>query len=113
MMNKTLLCCLGVALCLSCAAPAPASSPVAPVVIDHFVADLFPKASRYFWIVNAAQEEDTRRETIVDLNTVVTPADGAAPVETRFLLLIIDGKVFAAQAIPVNATVDCGKGEEV
>lgn len=89
-----------------------ASSPVIPMTIDHFVAELFPKASHYFWVVNATQEE-TQREMIVDLNTFVTQKEGEPPVENRFLLLILDGKVFAAQHIPLNATVDCGKDEDV
>lgn len=97
---------------LSAAISSFASSPVPPVVIDHFVADLFPKASHYFWVVNATQK-DTQREIIVDLKTFVTPKEGDTLVETRFLLLIRDGEVFAAQNIPVNATVDCGKEEAV
>ncbi len=112
MTKMTLLCCLCMALSLSCAMSASASSPVVPVVIDHFVANLFPKARHYFWVVNATQA-DTQREIIVDLNTFVTPEEGDTPVENRFLLLILDGAVSAAQNIPVNATVDCGKDEEV
>ncbi len=114
-MQKHTLPCL-LFLCLasppSLAISASTSSPVAPSVINNFVADLFPKASRYFWVVNATQK-DTQREMIVDINTVVTPKESDTPVESRFLLLIIDGEVFAAQTIPLNATVDCGKGEDV
>ncbi len=112
MTKKTLLFLFCLTLSLSFAMSAPASSRVEPVAIDHFVTDLFPKASRYFWVVNATQE-DTQREMIVDINTFVTSQEGDTPVESRFLLLILDGEVLAAQNIPLNATIDCGKGEAV
>ncbi len=102
----------GLILSLSFAASAGASSAVTPIIIDHFVSTLFPRASHYFWVVNDSTKE-TQREMIVDLKTVVTPKKGAAPLEKRFLLLILDGKIFAAQHIPLNATVDCGPDEEV
>ncbi len=102
----------GIALPLSFSMSACASSAVIPITIDHFVATLFPQASHYFWVVNDSKEE-TQREMIVDLNTFVTQKEGATPLENRFLLLIIDGKIFAAQNIPLNATVDCGTDEEV
>ena len=102
----------GIALPLSFSISAGASSAVIPITIDHFVATLFPKASHYFWVVNDSKEE-TQRETIVDINTFVTQKEGATPLENRFLLLILDGKVFAAQSIPLDAIVDCGTDEEV
>lgn len=101
----------GMALSLSFSIATGTSSAVMPITIDHFVAKLFPKARHYSWIVNAAQKE-TQREIILDLNTFVTQKEGEPPVENRFLLLILDGQVFAAQNIPLNATVDCGPDEE-
>ncbi len=112
MMKTTLVIFLSLALSLASATSAPAASSIAPVVIDHFVAGLFPKASRYFWVVNATRE-DTQREIIVDLNTFVTPEGGDTPLENRFLILILDGEVLAAQNIPVDSSVDCGKEEAV
>ncbi len=101
----------GMALSLSFSISTGTSSAVMPITIDHFVAKLFPEASHYSWIVNAAQEE-TQREIIIDLNTFVTQKEGEPPVENRFLLLFLDGKILAAQNIPLNAIVDCGPDEE-
>ncbi len=111
MKKKTLMLFAGLVLFLP-SMSASASSPAMPRVIDHFVVNLFPKARHYFWVVNAAQKA-TQREMIVDLNTFTPQKEGESPVESRFLLLILDGEVFAAQNIPLNATVDCGKGEAV
>ena len=99
------------ALSLSFATATVASSGVMPITIDHFVAKLFPEASHYFWVVNDSKKE-TQREMIIDINTFVTQKEGATPMENRFLLLILDGRIFAAQNIPLNATVDCGPDEE-
>ena len=101
----------GMALSLSFSIATGTSSAVMPITIDHFVAKLFPEASHYFWVVNDSKKE-TQREIIIDLNTFVTQKGGATPTENRFLLLILDGQVFAAQNIPLNATVDCGPDEE-
>ena len=101
----------GMALSLSLSIATGTSSAIRPITIDHFVANLFPEANHYSWIVNAAQEE-TQREIIVDLNTFVTQKEGEPPVENRFLLLFLDGKILAAQNIPLNAIVDCGPDEK-
>ncbi len=101
-----------IALSLSFSILAGASSAVTPITIDHFVATLFPEASHYFWVVNDSKEE-TQREMIVDINTFVTQKEGATPMENRFLLLILDGQIFAAHNIPLNATVDCNSDKEV
>ncbi|MYC28268.1 MAG: hypothetical protein F4X63_09805 [Nitrospira sp. SB0662_bin_26] len=115
MKNKTfrILLIAGMALSLSFSISTGTSAAIMPITIDHFVAKLFPEASHYFWVVNDSKKE-TARETIVDLNTFVTQKEGATPLENRFLLLFLDGKILAAQNIPLNATVDCGPdGEEV
>lgn len=101
----------GMALSLSFSITTGTSSAIMPITIDHFVAKIFPEANHYSWIVNAAQEE-TQREIIIDLNTFVTQKEGEPPVENRFLLLFLDGKILAAQNIPLNAIVDCGPDEE-
>lgn len=101
----------GLALTLSCSMPAYASSSVMPITIDHFVATLFPKANHYYWVVNDSKKE-TQREMIVDIHTFVTHQQGTAPITNRFLLLILDGEIFAAQNIPLDATVDCGPDKE-
>ena len=101
----------GIALSLPFPISARASSALMPITIDQFVAALFPQASHYFWVVNDSTEE-TRREMVVDINTFVTQKGRDAPTENRFLLLIRDGEIFAAQHIPLNATVDCGPDEK-
>lgn len=102
----------GMALSLSFSIATGTSSAIMPITIDHFVAKLFPEASHYFWVVNDSKKE-TQREIIIDINTFVTQKEGATPTENRFLLLFLDGKILAAQNIPLNATVDCGPDEEV
>lgn len=101
----------GMALSLSFSISTGTSSAIMPITIDHFVAKIFPEANHYSWIVNDSKKE-TSREIVLDLNTFVTHKEGEAPVESRFLLLFLDGKIFAAQNIPLNAIVDCGPAEE-
>ena len=101
----------GMALSLSFSISTGTSSAIMPITIDHFVAKLFPRANHYSWVVNDSKKE-TAREIVLDLNTFVTHKEGEDPVESRFLLLFLDGKIFAAQHIPLNAIVDCGPAEE-
>ena len=101
----------GMALSLSFSIATGTSSSVMPITIDHFVAKLFPEASHYFWVVNDSQEE-TPRETIIDINTFVMQKDDSTPTENRFLLLIHDGQILGAQNIPLNAIVDCAPDEK-
>ncbi len=101
----------GMALSFSFSVSTGTSSAIMPITIDHFVAKLFPQANHYSWVVNDSKKE-TAREIILDLNTFVTQKEGEAPVENRFLLLFLDGKILAAQNIPLNAIVDCGPPEE-
>ena len=101
----------GVALSLSFSISTGTSSAVMPITIDHFVANLFPQASHYHWVVNKTKRE-TQRETIVDINTFITKKDGATPTENRFLLLFLDGRILGAQNIPLNAIVDCDPDEQ-
>ena len=80
--------------------------------IDVFVSNIYPKGSHYFWIINDSKAE-TQHELIVDINTAVQDRVGEEHGKGRFLLLLVDGKLFAAQRIPLGATVDCKNEEEV
>jgi len=89
-----------------------AAAPSVPSAIDRFVAKIFPQASHYHWIVNNTQTE-TDQEMIVDINTFVTNNDkDHSLTESRFLLLVLNGEVLAAQKIPLGANVDCGKDKD-
>ncbi|MDT7044192.1 hypothetical protein [Candidatus Nitronereus thalassa] len=93
--------------------PIHSAPPSLPSAIDQFVAKIFPLASHYHWVVNNAQKE-TSQEMILDINTFVTKKEtGDTPIENRFLLLVMDGEVRAAQKIPLDSTVDCGKDTEI
>ncbi len=101
---------LGIVLaCLWLASPLPGQAADMSRVIDHFVAKQFPGATSYFWVINAAQQQ-TEREVIVDLNTVVTPRRGQQPVEARFLLLIVGETLAGSQHIPLDAKTECVAG---
>lgn len=89
-----------------------ANVPSISSVIDRFVAAVHPGASHYFWVVNDSRSP-TENEIIFDINTIVTMKAGDNPSENRFLLLIVNGELFAAQNIPLGATVDCGEEEEI
>ena len=79
--------------------------------INEFVAKIYPKGSHYFWIINDAKVE-TQRELILDINTVLRDTIGEERGKGRFLLLLVDGKLFAAQQIPLGAKVECGKEKD-
>lgn len=80
--------------------------------INDFVAKIYPKGSHYFWIINDSKTE-AEHELIVDVNTAIQDRFGEAQGHGRFLLLLVDGKLFAAQRIPLGATVDCKNEEQV
>lgn len=95
------------------ASPIQASPPSIPSAIDQFVAKIFPEAIHYYWVVNNTQKE-TSNEMVIDLNTFVTKkGSGDNHIENRFLLLILNGEVMAAQKIPLGSKVDCGKDTEI
>ncbi|MGH7236544.1 MAG: hypothetical protein ACREIO_09190 [Nitrospiraceae bacterium] len=75
-------------------------------VIEGFMAKQFPDARSHFWIVNATQWQ-AEDEMVVDLNTVVMSLFSLSPTEKRYLLLIVGGKLAAAQNIPLDGTVNC------
>ena len=79
--------------------------------IDQFVSQLYPKGSRYFWVINDTTS-DVSNEIIVDINTrlQVDSEEDAQP--NRFLLLLVKGKLIGAQHIPLGAKVDCHSDEK-
>jgi hypothetical protein len=79
--------------------------------VNEFVAKIYPKGSHYFWIINDAKAE-TQRELILDINTVLRDRIGEERGKGRVLLLLVDGKLFAAQRIPLDAEVECGKDKD-
>ena len=87
-------------------APVQATTGDIPGVIEGFMATQFPDARSHFWVVNGTQWQ-AENELGVDLNTVVMGLFSQAPTEDRFLLLIVRGKLAAAQNIPLDASVDC------
>lgn len=91
---------------LGLANPSPVSTEV-----NEFVAKIYPKGSHYFWIINDAKAE-TQRELILDINTVLRDTIGEERGKGRFLLFLVDGKLFAAQRIPLGSKVECRKGKD-
>ncbi len=90
-----------------------ASKSDVPSTIENFVSQLYPKGSRYHWIINNATAESSNEEMIIDLLTTLRSQSNETEEESRFLLLIIKGTLFAAQKIPLDAKVDCAPEEEV
>lgn len=86
--------------------------PSISTAIDLFVSNLYPKGSHYFWVINNTTTESPE-EIIVDLNTSVRNLPEEAPTESRFLLLVVEGELFAAQKVPLDANVNCRSDEEV
>lgn len=81
------------------------------MTIDRFVSNLYPKGSHYFWVINNTTTQSPE-EMIIDINTSVRIVPEEPLTESRFLLLLKEGNLFAAQKIPLNATVDCEDEEE-
>jgi len=103
-MKRVFLLCLCAVLWAS--ATAQASVPDLSHVIEGFMAKQFPEARSHFWVVNGT-EWQAENEMVVDLNTVVVPRASQTPTESRFLLLIVEGKLAAAQSIPLDNGADC------
>jgi hypothetical protein len=76
------------------------------VVIEGFMAKQFPGALSHLWVINSTERPGVN-EVVVDLNTTVVKQANQEPNESRFLLLIVGGKLAAAQNIPLDSTVDC------
>ena len=97
---------MGLCVSLLVSVSAPASTGDLSGVIESFMAKQFPTAQSYFWVVNNAHRE-AENELVVDVNTVVMNRASQEPVENRFLLLVVEGKLAAAQNIPLDSSVDC------
>lgn len=78
-------------------------------IIEDFVTRHFPDATSHLWVVNDTQWDGD--EMVVDVRTVIVENTLPAPIENRYLLLIRDGKLAAAQRIPLEDGADC-QGEE-
>ena len=94
--------------------PAVSESAHPPIssVIDQFVSQVYPKGSRYFWVINDTTS-DVSNEIIVDINTelqVKSEEEDAKP--NRFLLLFAKGQLIGAQKISLGSKVDCHSEEK-
>ena len=87
------------------------SYPVVSLAIDQFVSQVYPKGSRYFWVINDTTS-DVTNEIIVDINTELQVSSEEDPQTNRFLLLLVKGKLIGAQQIPLGAKVDCHSDEK-
>ncbi len=81
------------------------------LAIDEFVAQIYPKGSRYFWVINDTTS-NIGNEVIVDINTELQVNSGDDSQPNRFLLLLVKGKLVGAQQISLGATVDCHSDEQ-
>ena len=79
--------------------------------IDQFVSQVYPKGSRYFWVINDTTS-DVLNEIIVDINTELQVGSQEDPQTNRFLLLVVKGKLVGAQQISLGANVDCHSDEK-
>ena len=98
--------CLLISLWLSSSVSVGATTGDLAVVIEGFMAKQFPGAHSRLWVINGA-ERPAANEVVVDLSTMVVKQASQEPNESRFLLLIVGGKLAAAQNIPLDSTVDC------
>ena len=80
-------------------------------IIERFVTKQFPDAASHFWVVNDTQQDGD--EMIVDMNAIVMGGRQAPPMESRFLLLIVEGRLRGSQSIPLDAAAECQKEQEV
>ena len=85
--------------------------PDVSLAIDQFVSQVYPKGSRYFWIINDTTSEISN-EVIVDINTELQVNSEEDPQTNRFLLLLVKGELKGAQQIPLGAKVDCHSDEK-
>ena len=85
--------------------------PDVSLAIDQFVSQVYPKGSRYFWVINDTTS-DVANEIIVDINTELQVSSEEDPQTNRFLLLLVKGKLIGAQQIPLGAKVDCHSDEK-
>ena len=85
--------------------------PDVSLAIDQFVSQVYPKGSRYFWVINDTTS-GVANEIIVDINTELQVSSEEDPQTNRFLLLLVKGKLIGAQQISLGAKVDCHSEEK-
>ncbi|MBX3236936.1 MAG: hypothetical protein KF814_12345 [Nitrospiraceae bacterium] len=102
-----LFCCL-FALFLPNLASASAGGEIGSI-IENFVSRQFPDAASHFWVVNGTQWDGD--EMIVDINAVIQPKQQPEPVSSRFLLLIVAGKLEGVQSVPLDGQPECKTDE--
>jgi hypothetical protein len=98
---------LSTTLLLSLTVPgwAHASTSELGTIIESFITRHFPDATSHVWIVNGTEWDGD--EMVVDVRTMVIEKQLSVPIENRYLLLIREGKLTAAQRIPLEDGVDC------
>lgn len=98
---------LGLGLVLSVISPgvSVASPNDLGVIIESFVTRHFPDALSHMWIVNSTQWDGD--EMVVDVNTYVVEKQRPDTIENRYLLLIVEGKLAAAQRVPLEGGPEC------
>lgn len=99
-------------LCLALSTPSvgAASTGDLKTIIEGFVIRHFPDATSHMWVVNDTQWDGD--EMIVDVFTYVVEKKSPETIENRYLLLIVEGKLTAAQRVPVNAGPECQPEEQ-
>lgn len=78
-------------------------------IIEGFVTRHFPDATSHMWVVNGTQWDGD--EMVVDVQTIVMEKRQTTAIENRYLLLIIEGKLAAAQRIPLENGPECRREE--
>ena len=74
-------------------------------IIEGFLTRHFPNATSHLWIVNDTQWDGD--EMVVDLHAFVVEKQQTTATENRYLLLIVEGKLTAAQRVPLEAGPEC------
>jgi hypothetical protein len=74
-------------------------------IIEGFVTRHFPDATSHLWVVNSTQWDGD--EMVVDVHTVVMEKQLPAPVENRYLLLIVKGELTAVHRVPLEGEIGC------
>jgi hypothetical protein len=100
------------ALCFCLATPtiSAASTGDLKAIIEGFVIRHFPDAKSHLWVVNDTQWDGD--EMIVDVFTYVVEKNRPETIENRYLLLIVEGKLTAAQRVPLNPDAECQPEEK-
>jgi len=95
------------ALLLSLTSPglAHASTGDLGAIIEGFVTRHFPNATSRLWVINSTQWDGD--EMVVDVHTFVVEKQEPTAIENRYLLLIVEGKLTAAQRIPLDSGPEC------